>query len=74
MLRFFDAPTDVCLSGLNWTGLSTSGDYIGFTTTLVGMDASGAPVFLPVTDTWDWVTTYNGTAGGAAALKKLDSG
>ena len=69
-LTFLDRPTDVCLSGLDWTGPLTSGAYMEFTTTLAGVDANDDPVALPVTDTWDWITTFNRTAGMAAAALK----
>jgi PEP-CTERM motif len=59
-LSFQDIPADPCLSGQQ---------DLEFTTTLVGVDASGNPVALPVTDTWNWVSDFDGTAGQAFTLK-----
>ena len=70
-LDFLDLPSDVCLSGMNWSGFDTSGLYMEFQTTLVGIDDTDNPVALPVTDTWDWVTTFNGTSGGDNTLSDI---
>jgi hypothetical protein len=69
-LSFLDTPTNVCLSGLPWAGPTTSGAYEEFTTTLVGMNGISL-ISLPAIDTWDWVTTFNGTAGGAQTLENI---
>jgi hypothetical protein len=70
-LDFRDTPTALCNSGQPWTGPSTSGEYHEYTTTLVGVDDNLNPVTLPVVNTWDWVSTFNGTSGGTYAPKNL---
>ncbi|MCI5160090.1 MAG: hypothetical protein D3906_17045 [Candidatus Electrothrix sp. AUS1_2] len=50
-----------------WGGLP-SGDYIGFTTTLVGVLADNSWDALY---SWNWKTTYNGTVGGVSRLKNV---
>jgi hypothetical protein len=68
-LSFYDNPNDACFSGAG--PIENPGAHIEFTTTLVGADASGHVINLPVVNTWNWLSTFNGTAGGAYLHKNL---
>jgi len=54
VLNFFDSPRYPLL---------TAGGYMGLTTSLVGVLSNGTAG--PALYTWSWITTYNGTTGGA---------
>ena len=69
-LPFYDDPNDACFSGNDPSG--NPGAHIEFTTTLVGADAAGHVINLPLVNTWNWLSTFNGTAGGAYIHKNLN--
>jgi len=69
-LEFYDAPAEPCYSGAVPTA-ADPGPHFEFTTWLVGVDTSGSPVELPVLNTFDWLSTWNGTSGGAWGFKNL---
>jgi hypothetical protein len=68
-LSFTDTPNDACFSGNDPSG--NPGAHIEFTTWLVGVDADGNPVDLPVQNSWNWLSTWDGTNGGAYGIKNL---
>ncbi|MGD0772484.1 MAG: hypothetical protein ABSC05_06645 [Candidatus Solibacter sp.] len=69
-LWFYDNPNDACFSGAGPT--ENPGAHIEFSTTLVGVDSYGNVVNLPVVNKFTWLSTYNGTAGGAYLHKNLN--
>src|SRR5208337_2890888 len=66
-LAYYDAPADSCLPGGDPTvcdGIADApGSFLGFTTSLVGIDQNGV-VLNPPLLTWNWTDTYNHTSGG----------
>lgn len=74
-LNYFDAPADPCLVGgttqnqlkNNCPGSDTLGEIV-FQTALVGINADGQEVPLPVSNVYKWEDNFDGTSGGIAAL------
>lgn len=71
-LSFRDGPSDPCLPGGNpilqelllcGTG-APQGSFLGFTTSLVGVQQGG--IASPPLFQWTWISTFNGTSGGVA--------
>jgi len=69
-LWFYDNPNDACFSGAG--PAENPGAHIEFSTTLVGVDSARNVVKLPVANNFTWLSTYNGTAGGAYLHKNLN--
>jgi len=70
-LTFQDSPSDPCMSGNDPSG-NPGIAHTEFTTWLVGVDQFGLPVSLPVLNSWDWLSTWNGSSGGAYGIKNLN--
>ena len=70
VLTFWDAPDDPCYSGAD-PNSANPGAHFEFTTWLEGVDAAGNPVDLPVKNSWNWMSTFDGKTGGAWGAKNL---
>ena len=70
VLTFDDVPDDPCYSGAD-PNSANLGAHFEFTTWLEGVDAAGNPVDLPVKNSWDWLSTFDGKTGGAWGPKNV---
>jgi uncharacterized repeat protein (TIGR03803 family) len=73
-LSMIDAPADHNLLGLRASPNPVPGEFMAFSSALVGVDFQGNPHTLR---SWTWNSTFNGTAGGVsqtASIYPIDPG